>query len=678
MTKVAPTTQAATGEANAANNLGITLAGQNNLDAALVSFHRAVALNPNLADGYNNIALVHAMRGEAAKTIEYAHKALSINPLFAKAHNNLGNGYLVVGDHRAAGEAFRKALALDPKLASANRNLCIALFRSNRYQAARDHALLTLRLHPDMQDAKLVLAESLRQLHQFEEAYTLFAQLNIGEGSTSALVFSNMGSCALEMGRAETAKHHFQQALKVDPNNRPAMIGVSLCDIVGKPPLEARRLQLDLLAKVRLEPNAAALYSRLLFQNIARAGLSADENFADHRQYSAWFEQPHRPWHAHTNAPTPTRRLRVGYVSGDFFNHSVARFFLPILRSHDPAVCETVLFSNREFQDETSRELQLASGSWLNCFDLSDEELAVEIRRAGIDILVDLSGHSAYNRLPVFARKPAPIQATWIGVAGTTGLSAIDYRLTDPVMDPPGLTEQWHTEKLVRLATPLSLVARPANLPPVNPPARFFDTDMFTFASLNQLYKLNIAVVEAWATILHSAPRSRLLVCHVNTDSDKQLVHDLLRGQNIEPSRIILFPTMAADLFLEFLDQVDLALDSFPYNGGTTSVTALWMGVPTLTLLGNSSISRVGAATALSVGLDKLVAESTAEYVATACAIANDHAAHLPTKLTLRERLEHEHMTAAAKIGASLMRFYRDAWVSWCRNEALDTRDTYS
>jgi len=412
---------------------------------------------------------------------------------------------------------------------------------------------------------------------------------------------------------------------------------------------------------LQLQPDNARAFSNLLFglQNLSTC--PPVELFDEHLRYAERFEAPLKPfWQPHGNSRDPERRLKVGYVSGDFCNHVVALFFEPILAGHDKSKFEIYGYYNNNQFDSHTEWIAAHMDHFLVCHTLSDEQLAERIRADGIDILVDLAGHTANNRLLVFARKPAPVQCTYIGYPGTTGLSAIDYRISDPWQDPVGLTERYHSETLVRLLGGMAFAPDPAS-PEVNElPA--LHSGQFMLACLNNLSKVNPAVIALWSRILRALPQARLMLGNVTDDSIRQRLLDLFSQNEIGPERLILQTRVPMADYLALHHQIDRALDPFPYNGGTTTMHSLWMGVPVITLAGDHAVSRLCAAHLSRVGLDEFITHSEDEYLQCAIRFANDLPALNQVRQSLRARMSASACDPAA-ITRQLEAAYREMWL---------------
>lgn len=386
--------------------------------------------------------------------------------------------------------------------------------------------------------------------------------------------------------------------------------------------------------------------------------------FAEHR---AWGQTVGGPSRSFPRAPSIRRKkLRVGYVSGDFRLHAVAYFIEPILRSHDPDQVEVHCFSNSPLEDAVTTRLRRFTAGWSGIAGMSDERAAESIRRAKIDILVDLSGHTALGRLPLFALKPAPIQVNYLGYPDTTGLRAVDYRFTDSIADPPGTTEHVHTETLIRL-DPCFLCYRPLlERLPVGPPPST-SNGYVTLACFAIRQKLSQATLEAWGEILRLVPRSRLLLkCRSLADPDvARGIREFFRSRGISSRRLQLeaqTPGMREHLIS--YRRADLMLDPYPYNGTTMTCEALWMGIPAITWSGQTHAARVGATILNAVGLPQLIADSADSYVGKAVKTAADPARLAALRRELRSRMRASPIRDAIGLTRRIEQSYRQMWLA--------------
>jgi predicted O-linked N-acetylglucosamine transferase (SPINDLY family) len=387
---------------------------------------------------------------------------------------------------------------------------------------------------------------------------------------------------------------------------------------------------------------------------------------SQHFEFGRRLEARYRSaWLAHGNDPDPDRPLRVGFVSADLRMHPVAAFLEPVLAAREAGAFDAIAYYTHPAIEETTRRLATRFDIWRHVHAANDDALAEQVRADGIDVLVDLSGHTAMNRLPVFARRPAPVQATWIGYPGTTGLTSVGYRITDASLDPDGLTDARHTERLLRLPGFNVPFITPPEAPPVNPlPA--LATGMPVLGCLNNPRKIGPRVVAAWARILREAAMARLLVGGV---TDAALGEDLagrFAAHGIEPARIEFAPRLASADYLALHHRIDLALDPFPYNGGTTSFHALWMGVPFVTLDGARTASRSGASILARAGLGGFVAEDEEDYVRKALAVLADLPSLERIRQSMRGRIAADAGNDARTVARRLEAAFREMWGAWC------------
>ncbi len=416
-----------------------------------------------------------------------------------------------------------------------------------------------------------------------------------------------------------------------------------------------------------LDPSAAKAYSNLLLTLNYSDQLTPAMLFQAHQQFDERYALPltltiqpslHLP---PLSAISSSRRLKIGYLSGDFKKHAVTYFLAPILAHHNHQQFEIFCYYNNTIIDHITTRLQDYADNWINCYSLTDEALASRIREDGIDILVDLSGHTGRNRLLVLARKPAPIQMTFLGYPNTTGLTAIDYRITDQYVDAQGINDHFNSETLIKLPHSFFCYQPVADGPAVNQlPA--LDNNYITFGSFNNLAKLSPTILRLWANVLEAVPGSKLLIkdrC-LREDADREAFTQRVANYGITAAQLILEEYEMAPGYLKTYHQVDLALDTYPYNGGLTTCEALWMGIPVITLVGTKSVSRLGLSILSTLGLTELITENPQDYVQTAVnlAVARDYLQQL--RAELRTRMNTSPLMAAASFTRSLESIYNE------------------
>jgi predicted O-linked N-acetylglucosamine transferase (SPINDLY family) len=371
------------------------------------------------------------------------------------------------------------------------------------------------------------------------------------------------------------------------------------------------------------------------------------------------------------NDTNPGRKLRVGYVSPDFRWHAVAHFARPVLAAHDRDQVEVFCYAQYDQADLNTLRFKEIADHWFPTKGVSDDDLAKQIREDQIDILVDVAGHSGHNRLLVFGRKPAPLQATWLGYCNSAGVRAIAYRLTDPICDPPGLADEIHVEKLIRLPNGFHCFQPPEEETPVRS-APCLRNGRVTFASFNNFRKHGPPVIALWAEVLKAVPGSRLLM------KSHEYVHPSIRrhfldafaSHGIEPERVRLSEAKASTFrHLDLYGQVDICLDPFPYNGTTTICDALWMGVPVITLKGTVHRARVGTSLVTRIGHPEWIAETPEEYVKIAQELASDPKRLDALRPQVREDMRGSPLCDGKGLAGELEKAYREMWGTWTRGQ---------
>ena len=647
-------------------SLGNAYKAQDKLDEAISSYQKAVLLTPEHAQLYNNLGDAHQSQGNLKEAIACYRKAIKINPGLAEVHYNLGDVLLEQDKRDEAIACYLQAIKLRPDYAEAYNNLANALNAQNKADEAMAYYQQAIAIKPDFAEAYHNLGEVFFAQGRLDEAIALNKQaLTLKPDFAKACI--SVANANIEPNRLDEAEEYAKRALSLDPEL--AGIWTSMGNIFqaqGKleEAISCYQCALSPQKNADKKPDNVA-FSNLLFTMQYVNSVTPEEAFREHQRFAALYETPFKAhWQPHANNRDPERKLKIGYVSADFFNHSVAFFIEPILASHDKSKFEIHCYYNRSRYDAHTERIKSFADHWTPCVHLNDDELADRIRADGIDILVDLSGHTGHNRLPVFARKPAPVQATWIGYAGSTGLTAMDYRITNAEMDPPGLTERYHSETLLRMPD-TGVTYRPEpNCPPINSlPA--LSSKVFTFASLNNLIKINPAVIALWARILDALPHARLMLGNVTDNGARQRVLERFGQAGVAEDRLILLPRMSIIEYLTLHQQIDLALDPFPYNGGTTSMHSLWMGVPVLTLAGEHVVSRVGVAVLSQFGLDEFITHSEAEYLQRAIQLTQDLPSLDRMRQSMRERMSGKNCEPV-NITRHLEETYRHMWRKWC------------
>ena len=531
---------------------------------------------------------------------------------------------LAAGDLAEAVAGFERALALAPGLAEALNG------RAHLHRLAGEH----------------------------EDAIALCDQIVEGApGDIDAWITRAFASRAL--GRLNDALEGFERAVALE-----ARSGLIACvgGILYQQGEIARALA-EMDRAIACDPTADFIHSNRLFILSHHGGLSPADTARAHVEWGRGVEARMASWRlAHTNDRDPERRLKIGYVSADLRTHSVAFYLAPVLENRDRDRIEVHCYDNQAGPgDAFTQRLKALSDHWVRIAALDDQAFAQRVRLDGIDILVDLSGHTAGNRLPAFAMKPAPVQVSWFGYMNTTGLRSIDYRLTDAGLCPPG-SEAHYTEALFRL--PAVVAWAPAPDCPQSGPSPFLSNQHIRFGSFNNWAKVSDEVVAVWARLLARLPMARLLVLAAGGDSagGRAAITDRFAQHGIEPARIEIEGVKPLAEFLTLVASVDIALDAFPYNGGTTNVHTLWMNVPVVSLVADREVSNAVRGLMRSTGLADMCVGDPDAYLAAAVSLAGDQGRLTTLRASLRDRLRASPLMDAARMTASVESAYRAMW----------------
>jgi len=483
------------------------------------------------------------------------------------------------------------------------------------------------------------------------------------EWRPSAAAYNKLGCLCQYMGRMSEAVQYQRKAVEAEPD-RPEL-WANLARVL----METGSMQegIDLLRKaIEKMPDNPQACSNFLLRLHQEAELDPQTLFEEHKRWGRIHAPADLARTAHHNIPEPDRRLRVGYISPDFHRHSVAYFFESLLDGHDRQAVEVYGYGSVEFEDQITECLKEKFDSYRNIRDMDDEAVAGLIEQDQIDILVDLAGHVGDNRLLVLARKPAPIQVTYLGYPNTTGMQAVDYRLTDTLADPPEL-QQFYTEELVFLSEGFLCYRPPDFAPPIGPlPAD--EKGYITFGSFNNNCKINPVVTKLWAEVLRANDNSRLLLKLKGGDEPE--IGDCYLGRfeqfGIARERIDIFGWKSPAEHLQMYGRIDIALDTYPYNGTATTCEALWMGVPAVSLIGECHASRVGLSILTRVGLEFFACSTPQEYVAKAAALATNRPALGRIRSSMRARIAASGLCYAKGFASQVEAAYREMWYRWC------------
>lgn len=607
--------------------LGLVLLQQGRLEEALVPLQWAAELLPHDVSAQGNLAVVQKALGHLEQAEASYRRALQIEPTSAEIHNNHANVLKELGRLEQAEASYRRALELRPGYAEAHSNLGTVLQAQDRLVEAEASYRRALELKPLDAMAHANLGVLLKQSRPTEAELSYRRSLELKPDY--AVGHANLGSLLQSQGRLTEAEASFRRALKLRPD-----------DVVS--------------------------HNGMLFGMSQNEAVDEGRLFAEHVRFGEQFEAPLRAqWQPHGNSRQSERCLQVGFVSGDLRNHAVASFIEPVL-AHLGAHASLSLhaYANHVSEDKVSQRLRAYVKHWHRVASLSDAALAEKIRADGIDILIDLSGHTADNRLLSFARKAAPVQISWMGYPGTTGLSAMDYYLSDRFLLPPGQFDAQFTEKLVYLPASAPFLPAPEAPPVSELPA--LRNGHLTFGSFNRPGKISRAVVALWSHLLRAIPDSRMLLGAMREDGQYDTLIAWFGGEGIARERLDFHARTNMQDYLALHQQVDVCLDTFPYSGGTTTLHALWMGVPTLTLAGSTVAGRTGAGILGHVGLQRLVAPDEAAFVRQGLELVADVGKLAQLRSGLRERFARSVPSQPELIAAGLESALRTMWRRWC------------
>ena len=608
--------------AAAHHGLGSILRQRGQLAQAEASFREAARLRPGDAETLVDLANVQRALGQSARAEASYRAAIHANPDYAPAYNHLGSYLNQIGRKAEAEACCREALRLKPDFADARNNLGNVLIDLAQAEQAEANFREAIRLQPGLAEAYSNLGKVLRdtgRLTQAEASYRDAIRLK----PDLAVAYANLGDVLKSLGRLERSEAACREAIRLDPNYAEAwnMLGITLTTLGRLEEAEA-----CFRTAIRLTPRFAEAHSNLLFGLNYVGALPVEAALEEAESYGAAVSPRALPKFTSWLADTKPAKLRVGFVSGDFNQHPVGYFAEGLFQHLDGAQFELVAFPSAAKSDVLTERIRPRFLDWVPIYGKNDAEAAALIHERGVHVLVDLSGHTANNRLPVFAFKPAPVQASWLGYFASTGLPEMDYFLGDPYMSPEH--EHGHfTEQILRLPDTWLCLAPPAESGLIaQPPLQ--QNRYPTFGNFSNLSKIGPEVVETWAGILQRVPEARLFLKakQLSDASAMERVCADFAGHGIPAHRLILEGPSPRPAYLEAYNRVDLVLDTFPYPGGTTSIDALWMGVPLVTLQGARFLSHLGESIAHNAGHPEWIAADRSGYADKAVALAADAA----------------------------------------------------
>jgi protein O-GlcNAc transferase len=610
--------------ADAHYELGNMLVNTSRVDEAIQAYERAITLDPTLADAFCNLGAALCERGEYSRAIAMANRVISLFPEKAVAYSNLAEALRHTGRYDEAIAACSRAIKISPNFFDSYVNLAAIFIDQRRPLDAIDVCRKALARNENSAAVHAILSELLREQKNLEEAEE-HAHRAIACDSKFAPAHRNLGNIYKDQGRMSLAVESFRRA-------------------------------------VALRPTHANIHSTLAFAVNYCCEYDSSRILSEAR---AWAEKHEKPLASEIRPldvdRAPERRLRIGYVSADLRDHPVGRSLLPLLTHHDREQYQIICYSNSTQTDAVTNRLRAKSDDWHNIVGTSDQQLAEQIRRDKIDILVDLSLHTGGNRLLAFARKPAPVQITWLGYPGTTGMQNMNYRLTDPWLDPLGQGDSAYGEKSIRLPDTFwcfdAELMNAADIPPVGPlPA--IGNGYVTFGCLNNFCKINQPLLDLWKRVLDTVPSSRLLLLAAE-GSVREWVATTLGD------RIDFVPHAPRSQYLQYYQRIDIGLDTLPYGGHTTSFDSFWMGVPVISLIGQTVVGRAGFSLLSNLGLADLAVATPERFVALATHLASDMNHLNELRQMMRERAMASSLMNGRKFTRDVESIYRNLWRRW-------------
>ncbi|MDA1089550.1 MAG: tetratricopeptide repeat protein [Proteobacteria bacterium] len=602
--------------------------GDNDGAARLIS--KAIEANPGVVDYHSNLGFVLRRMGRLQDARASLEKATQVDPQFAEAHNNLGAVYLDLGQFEGAIASHQKAIDLNPKYPEALNNLGNALYKVGRSNDAVDQFNKAISLNPNFVEALSNLGNTLQDLGRLDDAVASYQKaLALNPEYHEALY--NLGLALSGLGRMDESLAHYQKALAIKPDYHESMSSI----LVTMPLIST---------------------------------FSADDVFAEAKRTGTAFEAPFKAQlsRRHGNDPDPDRILRVGYLSPNFSGHVLAPYIEPILKGHRRDRVSVHVYAHVPRPDETTLRLKDLADTWTFVDSLSDDQVAEQIIEDGIDILVDPMGHWAANRLRVFARKPAPIQVSYLCQGMTTGLTAMDYAIGDRWLNEGGAMQAFATEQVVELDGGLQVTTYERETPigPVPSEANGF----ITFCSFNNPAKISDLSLRLWAGVLNGVPESRLLIKGkwLSHPGKRELLIRRLEDYGIPAGRVDLRDYVPGPDHLAVHNDTDIALDTAPFTGGATTIDALWMGVPVVTLIGEAVYGRYSYGHLSRVGAPELAARGEDEFRDIAVTLAGDAERLRHYRQSLRPALQASSLFDADGHVAELEDAYRIMWRRWC------------
>jgi protein O-GlcNAc transferase len=645
--------------AGAHSNLGNALANAGRINEAIAAYRTALRLEPNSAEAQNNLGAVLANTGQLQEAIALFQGAIRRRPDFSEAYANLGDALSGTGKLDEAIAAYREVIRLRPDHFQAYNKLGNALQRKEQFSEAIGAHRYAIQLKPDFAEAHNDLGFALIRNGELDESIAAFRQA-IALNPDFSIAYSNLGAALKDKGQFDEAIAALREAIRLKPDFADAHS--NLGSVLAEQGTLDEAIGECRLA-IRLKPDIQNFHINLLYALYHHPDSDSHRLLEETRQWSRRLSGG-SPTHSPTRDRTPDRRLRIGYISQFFRMCADGHFIFPLLAHHDRKQFEIFCYTQTTRDDELADRLRAHLDHWHDIHRL-DIPTAVElIRSHNLDILVTMSRPADYC-LTILANRLAPVQINWMTFAScTAGLETVDYRISDPYLDPAGADENSFIEKTVRLPETAWCYDPLIDPPPIEPlPA--LSNGFVTFGSLNRLCKINPRLIAAWAEVLRAVPNSRLHVL-ANEGSHRQRLLNQMRESGVDPGRIEFIERCSRLEYLKQYGRIDITLDTFPFSGHTTALDSLWMSVPVVTLSGRTSVGRVASSALHNLGLAELIGRTPEEYVSIATGLAKDLPQLAELRRTLRSRMQGSPLMDAPRFARNIEAAYRRMWQDWC------------
>jgi predicted O-linked N-acetylglucosamine transferase (SPINDLY family) len=608
--------------AQAHRHRGDALKALGRLEEATAAYRELIEIDRGDVDAMNRLGLCFLERAELDAAIDIFRRAAHLAPDIAEIHNNLGNALKHKGRGQEAAAAYRRAININPRFAEAHNNLGVALHDLSQLPAAHESFLAAIRLRPDYADALANFGNLLAERGQLDDAISVLRHA-IKFRPDLADAHSNLANALKATGRLDEALAAYETA-------------------------------------ANLQPARSHLHSNLVYASLFHPAYTQDAIAQNLREFN---RRHGRTGHQieHGNDPAPNRPLRIGYISPNFRDHVIGRNLLPLLWNHDHSRFEIFCYARLNRRDELTPQFESACDQWRDITGMSDAAVARQIADDKIDILVDLAMHLSDNVLPILALKPAPVQITFAAYPGSTGLDAIDFRLSDPFLDSEESAAKY-SEKTLLLPKSFWCYWSPEEEEVGELPA--LAAGGVTFGCLNEFCKINTPTLELWAGVMRKVNASRLLLLAPEGEP-RRCVLETLEAAGIAATRVTFVARQTRRDYLRLYHLIDIGLDTLPYNGHTTSMDSMWMGVPVVTRLGHTVVGRAGWSQLSNLGLTELAAHTDEQFIEIASNLARDVPRLQALRGGLRQGMQRSPLMDAPGFARGVEAAYRIAWNRW-------------